>query len=413
MVYLISGVALSGNKGASGMAESLMQNIGERDPDARFLLFSYYPEADRALLDQAGMVRLLDGSPKRVVLLFFASLWAGFGRLFHLPRSWYARGEMAEIAGCGLWLDASGISFVDGREKFLIFNILSILPALALGVPVIKVAQAMGPFRHRINRWAAKLVLPRLRLVVARGAVTRAHLDSLGLRNVADGSDVALSLRMTEADRDRSARLLPESGGPVIGVSPSQVVWKFCERAGIPYLEILAACVAKWTVEGCRCVVFPHSARTGAAGTHNNDLPLLRRFAELLPPSDRIRVIDAELGAGELRALIGRCELLVASRFHAIISAMATGVPAVVIGWSHKYAEVLAPFELDEFVVPYGELSEEAVRDRAARLLRDRAAVSARIRDRSAAIVAANGLMFDRLVREAEGAPETGGGQRR
>ena len=32
---------------------------------------------------------------------------------------------------------------------------------------------------------------------------------------------------------------------------------------------------------------------------------------------------------------------------------MATGVPAAVIGWSHKYAEVLAPFQLEKFVQPY------------------------------------------------------------
>ena len=400
MRFLISGVAFSGNKGAAGMAEALIRNLAERDSEAYFLVFSYYPIAD-AELRIPERVKILDGSPKRVVLLFFASLLAGFGRLLHLPRRWYARGEMGEIAGCDLWLDASGISFVDGREKFLIFNILSIFPALSCGVPVIKVAQAMGPFQHRINRWAAKLVLPRLKLIVARGAVTRSYLDSLELKNIADGSDVAFSLPVSEQDRRDSLRWLPEATGAVIAVSPSQVVWNFCERARIPYLEILADCVKGWIAAGYRCVVFPHSARTGKQALHNNDLPVLRRFAGLLPVSERIRVIDSELGAGELRALIGNCQLLVASRFHAIISAMATGVPAVVIGWSHKYAEVLAPFELEEFVVPYDELSEDAVRQRAAKLLSDQVKFSRRIRACSASIVAENARMFDRLIQEA------------
>lgn len=398
MVYLISGVALSGNKGASGMAESLIQNLGERDPNARFYLFSYYPTADRALLPEGGNVALLNGGPKKVVLLFFLSLWAAAGRRLGFPLRWYARGEMAKIAACGCWLDASGISFVDGREKFLIFNILSILPALALGIPVVKVAQAMGPFEHRVNRIAAKLVLPRLRLIVARGAMTRGYLDSLGLANVTNGSDVAFSLRAGEAERARIAGFLPPSGRRVIGVSPSQVVWKLCEAKNIPYLETLRRCVEKWTGEGFECVVFPHSARRGCAKTHNNDLPLLRRFGAMLPRSERIRVIEEELSAGELRMLIGSCDLLVASRFHAIVSAMATGVPAVVIGWSHKYAEVLAPFGLEAFVVPYDSVSEEVICEKVRSVEADHEALSARIRIVAAKVAAENDRFFDDLA---------------
>ena len=397
-VYLISGVALSGNKGASGMAESLIRNLRERDPGARFYIFSYYPRADRALLKDAPAVELLDGSPRKVVLLFFCSLWAGACVRLHLPHGWYARGELGRIAECGCWLDASGISFVDGREKFLLFNILSIFPALALKIPVIKVAQAMGPFNRRINRIAAKLVLPRLRLIVARGAVTRSCLDTLGLSNVIDGSDIAFSLKTGEPEREAAAKYLPPKGRRTIGVSPSQVVWKLCEEKKIPYLETLKQCVEKWAGEGADCVVFPHSARKGSEKTHNNDLPLLRRFAAMLPESAHIRIVEEELSAGELRMLIGSLDLLVASRFHAIISAMATGVPAVVIGWSHKYAEVLAPFELDEFVIPYAELSCDAVQKRVEQIEADRPELSARIRGVTAGILRENDRFFDRLT---------------
>ena len=33
--------------------------------------------------------------------------------------------------------------------------------------------------------------------------------------------------------------------------------------------------------------------------------------------------------------------MLVASRFHAMVSGLAAGVPTMLVGWSHKYAEVL------------------------------------------------------------------------
>jgi len=398
MIYLIGGIALSGNKGASGMAEALIQNLRKRDSEAKFRLLSYYPVQDRKLPRSGDPVELLDGSPGKLVLLFFLSLWAELGRKLRLPRTWYVHGEMAKIAECGCWLDASGISFADGREKFLIFNILSVFPALALRIPVVKVAQAMGPFEHRINRLAAKWVLSRLRLIVARGAATRAGLDTLGLANVIDGADIAFSLRTNPTDRMRIAEFLPPPGRRVIGVSPSQVVWKLCEKRKIPYLETLRRGVTAWTDAGMDCIVFPHSARQGCLQTHNNDLPLLNRFAGMLPESEHIRIVKAELSAGELRMLIGACDLLVASRFHAIISAMATGVPAVVIGWSHKYAEALAPFELDGFVIPYSELDEEEVQRRVAEIFAHREELSARIRRTSAGIVAENERFFDRIA---------------
>ncbi len=397
MIYLISGAALSGNKGASGMAESLVRNLQKREPKSHFYLFSYYPASDRKLPIPEG-VEILDGSPKKVVLLFFFSLWAFFGRVLHLPRAFYAWGEMRKIAGCDLWLDASGISFVDGREKFLIFNILSILPALALGVPVVKVAQAMGPFEHFINRTAARIFLPKLRLIAARGAMTRSYLDGLNLPNVVNAPDAAFSLPRNEQDRAQSLALLPPDGTKIIGVSPSQVVWKLCEARGIPYLEVLKACVEKWVAEGHCCILFPHSARMGTEKTHNNDLPLLRRFAAMLPENLNIRVVEEEWSAGELRELIACCDLLVASRFHAIISAMATGVPSVVIGWSHKYAEVLEPFALENFVIPYDQLNEEAVEDRVRRILAERNAISKRILEAGEPLLAENEAFFDRLT---------------
>jgi polysaccharide pyruvyl transferase WcaK-like protein len=59
--------------------------------------------------------------------------------------------------------------------------------------------------------------------------------------------------------------------------------------------------------------------------------------------------VDADLSAGELRKLIGMGSVLVTSRFHAMISGLCTETPTVVVGWSHKYREVLDDFGLVDF----------------------------------------------------------------
>ena len=359
MKYVISQVAFSGNKGASGMAKALIQNLRELDPEAKVYVLSYYPKADRRK-NLPGDVEIVDGSPRTVLIRSFLSFWIYLFRLLHLPEAWYLRGAMKPLGTCDLWIDAAGISFVDGREKFTIFNLLSIFPALATGRKIVKAAQAMGPFEHTLNRLLAKFFLPRMTLIAARGDQTARYLEPLHLKNIVRYSDVAFSLRCSPENAERVSTLLPpEKQGKLIGISPSQVVYALCSRQKISYLPVLRDFIQQRTAEGFHCVVFPHSARQGISKRHNNDLPVLQELKALLPENEAVSWVDQELSDCELRMLIGRLDFLVASRFHAIISAMSTGIPTVVIGWSHKYAEVLSAFGLEQYCIGYADLSAD------------------------------------------------------
>ena len=389
MKYCLGGAAFSGNKGASGMLTALIQNIRHNDPDAKFAVLSYYPHADRK--EHHGEdIEILDGSPLAVVGNFFRlALYK-----LHMP----CGRDLRKITECDRFLDAAGITFVDGRVKFTIFNILTFIPALAAGIPVIKVSQAMGPFDGALNRLLAKIFLPRLKTIVARGDRSAQYLQELGLNNVERFSDVAFSLECSEADDRAAAALLPPlEGKKIIGFSPSRVVFGLCDKAGVDYLGELEKVIRTLAQEGFHCVIFPHSARSNTEKQHNNDLPLLRLLARRLEGAENVTIIDRELSAGVLRRLIARCELLVASRFHAIISAMATGVPATVIGWSHKYAEVLEPFELENFVHPYTEFSADGTLNAVHEIIRSRDELSKKIQCTADAIKADNQRFFSRF----------------
>lgn len=389
MNYVISQVAFSGNKGASGMAKALIQNLRELDCNAKFHVLSYYPAADREKTLPAD-VEIIDGSPRTVLFRVFLSCWAGLCRKAHLPAALWRRGAMKTLGTCDLWIDAAGISFVDGREKFTLFNLLSLFPALAADRKIVKAAQAMGPFEHTFNRLLARWVLPRMTLIVARGDRTAHYLEPLHLKNVARYSDVAFSLRCRPEDAERVSELLPppEAQAKLIGISPSQVVYSLCSKRGISYLPMQRDFIRQCVAEGFHCVIFPHSARQGSDKRHNNDLPVLRELNALLPADAGITLIDRELTDCELRMLIGKLDFLVASRFHAIISAMSTGIPTVVIGWSHKYAEVLSAFELEQYCIGYADLSVEnlqknfdALQQKSGEIHDRIVAVSARIRE--------------------------------
>src|SRR5690606_15397524 len=167
-------------------------------PDLRFHVFTYYPEDDRRLIDD-GRIRLHSSTPMALVAwllpwsLLFGLLRLLFGRriLRFGPRAVRALGESVALA------DLAGVSFIDGREKFLPFNLLTLLPAWLLGTPVVKLSQAMGPFKGGANRLLAGFMLPRCAMVWARGARTFEHLRASGFDGVRfqQADDIAFNHR--------------------------------------------------------------------------------------------------------------------------------------------------------------------------------------------------------------------------
>ena len=89
-----------------------------------------------------------------------------------------------------------------------------------------------------------------------------------------------------------------------------------------------------------------------------NDGPVCREVAEACSGDSQVIGLDFDLTAGELRHLVAHSSVLVTSRFHAMISGLATSTPTVVVGWSHKYKEVLDDFGLSSLGLDSSALSE-------------------------------------------------------
>jgi len=362
----ITGVTFTGNKGGTSMLITAMESLRGQSAINRFDLLSIYPENDKKA-NNIPDLRIVSMSPKLLLLVLFPLslvLWplsrfkAGrkMLRLFPVYRS---------ILECELVVDLSGIVFVDGRGLgLLVYNTAVCLPAILFNKKVCKLSQAMGPFKQKMNRRLAKYVLSRCEILVGRGEQTGRHLEELGFEKPLVLPDTAFAMKIRDEDKQTAHQLLAQRQwkSPGVVMCPSKVVLQYCNRNGIDFYNQFGTFIKNVRKEGWNVCLLPHSI--AGKKSKNNDLEVCERLMEQFNDDDGVIAVTDDLDPRILRALIGEADVFVGSRFHSVISALATAVPPMVIGWSHKYLEVLAMFELQKYYVDFPELNAQNLTQR-------------------------------------------------
>jgi len=348
------------------MVYALLDNLPEMVGACRFDVLTTYPSEDAAE-PRAGEVALHSATPKLLAFVLFPlAVLAAIGRVVRLPIRLFCRtSALRALADADVVVDLAGISFSDGRGiPTLGYNVMMTSLPILLGREVVKASQALGPFDESLNRFAAKRVLRRVATICSRGRRTAEHLAGLGLFNVVAAADLAFTMRVSEQATAHAAGLLGHRSDLLV-VLPSTVVDTSCRRIGIDYVEVMSAFIDEVAAAGrYHPVLAAHSARPGHPESKMNDQPVCRRIHQSLVPATDCTLLDANLPPDVLRAVIGAAEVVVASRFHAMVSALATATPVVVVGWSHKYGEVLDAFGVVGCDVGYEELGGDMLMTR-------------------------------------------------
>ena len=379
----IIGAALSANKGAAAMVESVMARLPNEMGECHFDVLTTYPEADESRVPEGVDAAVVGLQPLRLALVEFPiACLALVARTLRLPLFWVRSRGCRTMLDSAVVVDVAGISFADGRGfAIVVYNALMTGVPRLLGVPVVKAAQALGPFQSMPNKWLAPLVLRRVKTVCARGARTREHLDSLGGVNAVDVADLAFSLDEAAGLPIEVSSALGSIDSNFIVVMPSAVVRGIFEAKGGDYVTAMASLVSEIRNKTGRSVVIaPHSYRAGLPEGRMNDGPVCREVASACAGDIQVLGLDADLTAGELRHLVALSSVLVTSRFHAMISGLATSTPTVVVGWSHKYKEVLDDFGLSSLGLDSSALNNPSeIADVVARVLSTRDELSQQI----------------------------------
>ena len=219
-------------------------------------------------------------------------------------------------------------------------------------------------------------MLPICQMVWARGARTREHLEGSGFRGLtfAQADDIAFNHRDAysrtrdggpelDAQFRRLKVLGAEKGGGIIGICPSSVVAVQSRNSGGNYEQVLSILVSELLHAGHAVVLFPNATRASAGDAErNNDLPVIRRVRDAVGAHERLLVFDLDMNTAHIKRVIRGMDTVLVSRFHAMVGALSLEVPAAVLGWSHKYAEVMARFGLEDNVMDYKSMSATELR---------------------------------------------------
>ena len=363
----ITAASYSGNKGAAAMLQSSINQLhklyGSR---LNIKLMSVYPGEDRRQVPH-DFVRIVPCKPERLLFIAFplAILYRGLGWIPGMKRLLCKNKILRAYSETDLVIDEAGISFVDSRGFVMnTYAFVTMAVPMLMKVPVVKYSQAMGTFKDFWNRFLAKWILPKMKLICARGQGTMDNLAGIGIsKNVKLCADGAFTME----DNETIAGLVAEETAKdvffttgvenkTVGLSVSSVVDKKCTGQGIDYRGAMVDFIDYLTDNGYKVLIIANAARIKSEKPRNNDLMVGDDIYSRVKNKDSVRWYHKEMDAEEIREYIGRCRLLVASRFHAMIGALQRKCPVLLIGWSHKYQEVLDMFGLGQYAIDFSKL---------------------------------------------------------
>ena len=348
------------------MLKSVIVNLDKRlDQPVKYYVLTVYPKEDK-LLNNYENVEIISCKPEELVFVSFP--FSILYKLFHfippIKEALLRNVILATLEESDLVIDIAGVSFVDGRGIIMtLYNYICSFVPLTVNAKLVKLSQATGPFNSFINRELAKHTFKKMKTVCPRGDITNQHLQDIDINGCKICADLAFLLHDDAEKSHEAMQYLELVNKPFISVSISSVVDGYCEKHKIEYRETMARFI-DWLISEMNysVVLIPQAARAGKDTTKNNDLPVSKFVYEKVRHKERCLLVDQELEPETLREIIAHSEILVASRFHAMISALYKATPVLLVGWSHKYQEVLDMFELGKFALDYKTMTLEQLK---------------------------------------------------
>lgn len=304
------------------------------------------------------------------------------------------------IDSCVAVVDVSGgdsFSDIYGRKRFGAIARPKRVAA-ARGKPVILLPQTYGPYFARVVREQAAAILRRAHQAWARDSESYEILkELLGNRFDADqhrcGVDMAFLLQPRNCKAHLTSTIrewlsAAERDKPIVGLNVSGLIYndptvghrQYGFRAD--YVRLVQQLAAKILQSGDnRILLIPHVM--SPVGHYESDygaaLSVRDALSALPNVAGRVEVVPPGLSAAESKWLIGHLDWLCATRMHAAIAGLSSGVPTAAVSYSDKTRGVFLTCEQGGSVVDPRVLDEDEAVQRLLANFAQRATVRAEL----------------------------------
>jgi Uncharacterized conserved protein len=369
---LIIGANFS-NKGAEAMLKTVREQFIAQYGDVVCYMLCRNYERDLAIKNE--FIPVCRKRQGRFVRKFKSYSYRAKSKIYRLfygkNKPWYFEFPFIEIQRIidelDAVLDVSGFAYADSWGVPMIQETNRLVDLCkAKGVRFYFLPQAWGSFEQPDVARSIKKMLPKANKFYARDVVSRQHIAralEVDETVVPISHDIVFSFQGKYPANAINGRFERKSNRMLIGISPNLRVYE--KAAGIDmenqYSQLLTK-VIRYCIEELDADVllvpneiFPHKTN------QHDDRYLCRLLYNHINQRDRCLIVDHYASAEEIKFHIGQLDVLVGSRFHALIFGFLQAIPVMAISWSHKYRELFALFEMEEFVLESEAISDVSI----------------------------------------------------
>lgn len=342
MIFEVRGAGFD-NKGAELMLRSVTSRLRERDPDVEVALepTEGVRFAQRSRLGLRAIYpseALLPGRLRSVALRSATARGAMFAAMKALHSgSVDSMLGLADRRRCDALLDIAGYAYGDKFPPLKTRVAADVAQAYhRRGKPVVFLPQMFGPFEKAQVAAQFRRAAEHSSLIYARD--DRSYELARGV--LGDDARLRLCPDITIASLPPKDDTAVKDDEPYACVVPNErMVDQGRQEWGETYLARLLATLGAIERAGLRPVLVIHTSDPGD-----------RQMAEQLQRdmgSSRVGLF-ADPDPYRLKAVLGGARFVVGSRFHSLVAALSMGVPAIALGWAHKYEMLARDFGVPE-----------------------------------------------------------------
>jgi colanic acid/amylovoran biosynthesis protein len=342
MKAVITGITGLRNRGVEALVVPTIEQLSQRQPNLNVDVLTKTPDYDALRLQQYRAQSIEDCFTKPPQSRL-GKLRAQVSQLYKPQSSGYKTAVNA--------LSKAAVVIASGGDVFssdygaLQRHLLPLKTALDAGVPVVFLAQSIGPFKQKADADAWAAVAQRCKLITVREKISYDYItNDLGISKDQVKFTADPAFLLAPSSPEQVANMLSFYGiqkdRPTIALGVSQGISRYANCNYAQHLKAWYEVVQLLLTElDAEVVLVPHVQEIA---TNNDDRILATNLIRLLDFNPQVRVASADHSASEFKGLISACDMVISERMHAAIAGLSSGVCTVAVGYSIKAEGIMA-----------------------------------------------------------------------